>query len=703
MIERRSPLTAMVVLIAFVCPSDRAFAFQNEAAHTPVEYVDNPPGPQQSLSTKKYQPSEQEKRFFAKLAPNEIATGGLAGDYNIRTRDKKFVGWFGIVRQISVDEGANTTRLVIEHKYFDGLTDLHLQAVSFNGSGDFEATLKGTQHFVSELKLIKVYGVVSPGDANKLPAIEAQFAKCWSWGSFTFITAAGKQRGSAKWRQLNTVPLDDIYRSRPDELYYVKRLGPTKAIKKRSSQVELGRRAAVAMKVDPATLLDKSGSYTKFISADEFRKRAIESALKLQPESRPHIEPIVAALSNADYDKSRQAIEAAFKAQMHDAVAAVLAHALVLNDDDDTAATHELDDLSYSAGKCVPALVEALRCEDSWSRYQAAAVLGSVGEEAEAAIPALIILLADSDPFCRSNAVEALGGIGRRPELVVPALILAMEDPDLRSAAAGSLGAFDRDARPAARMLARAVANDDDWQAAFSLGQTGDVEVALPVLTKALSSPSAWLRRFAAMGLRELGSEAKTASADLKSLLEDDDSGTRIAAAEALWLIEGNTKDTLPVLEEGLKSGFPIAMWAGDALRQFGLAAKPVLPALLRATKSDHFFVRSSAVRAIASLGDAAQPALPRLKEMLKDEHGETRAGAAAAIWMAAKDKDAIAFLTRELESDGHYKFYVIRAIEMIGKPAQAAVPAIRAHVSDQDQFVRAAARDALQILTRNE
>jgi len=396
------------------------------------------------LGTKKYEPGNDEKKFFDKLDADEITTGGLAGEYEIGTRDRKYVGWFGIVRKIEIDNASDTTRLLIEHKYFDGFTDLHLQAVSFNGSGDFVAILNGTGHSISELELIKTYGIVTAGDGNKLPSIDAKFAKCWSWGSFTFITAAGKQRGSEQWRKLNTVNLDDIYSSRPDESYYVKRLGPTKTIAKRRKIEALGRQAAVTMGTDPDLLLESAGVFTKLVNHDEFRKRAIESALKLHPESKSLIQPIVESLINADYDSLRDATETALNKDKHDAVAAVLSHAYVLDDDDDTAATNDLEELSYSAGKCLPALIEALRCDDDWSRSHAARILGDVGAEAEAAIPALIILLADSYGSSRSTAATVLGEIGKRPEIVVPALALALEDSDayVRFSAAGSLESF---------------------------------------------------------------------------------------------------------------------------------------------------------------------------------------------------------------------------------------------------------------------
>ena len=177
------------------------------------------------------------------------------------------------------------------------------------------------------------------------PSIDVKFARCWSWSSFAFITATGKQRGSEQWRKLNTVNLKDIYSSRPDESYYVKRLGPTKTIAKRKKIGALGRQAAVTMGTDPDLLLDASGVYTKLISNDEFRKRAMASALKLHPASKALIQPIVASLINADYDRLRDVTETALNEEKHDAVAAVLSHAYVLDDDDDTAATNELEGL----------------------------------------------------------------------------------------------------------------------------------------------------------------------------------------------------------------------------------------------------------------------------------------------------------------------------------------------------------------------
>jgi len=93
--------------------------------------------------------------------PGEVVTGSHAEDYDISTKDNVYVGWFGIVRHIDEDQTGHRTVLTVEHKYFDGLTDAHQQTVSFNGAGDFRATLAGTDHRIPPLSLVRIYGTVT--------------------------------------------------------------------------------------------------------------------------------------------------------------------------------------------------------------------------------------------------------------------------------------------------------------------------------------------------------------------------------------------------------------------------------------------------------------------------------------------------------------------------------------------------------------
>jgi hypothetical protein len=202
-----------------------------EPAATKIEVERVPPGPRPvgGLGSKFYEPSPKESSFYKRLAKDEIETGGYSGPYDIAKRDGKFIGWFGVVREIREDAAKNTTTLLVEQKYFDSLTDTHIMALSFDGSGDFLAVLPGTGYQVPRLSLVKVYGpatkIEAAADAPKMN-VGAEFVRLWDWGAFTFLYAKEKKpSGNPKWRKLNQVELTDIYDPTPDTEYYEQRLG----------------------------------------------------------------------------------------------------------------------------------------------------------------------------------------------------------------------------------------------------------------------------------------------------------------------------------------------------------------------------------------------------------------------------------------------------------------------------------------------
>jgi hypothetical protein len=167
----------------------------------------------------------RELEFFRKLSSSEQNTGGWHDDYSINGKVGRFIGWFGIVREIDEDAAKNQTRLLVEMKYFDGMSDTSIFALSFNGAGDFTAVLTGVGVPIQKLSLIRVYGVIAREPAH-MPEVNTKYVRQWDWGLFTFIHAYGKQKGSEEWRKLCTVPLDEIYKPSPDEKYYLERLGP---------------------------------------------------------------------------------------------------------------------------------------------------------------------------------------------------------------------------------------------------------------------------------------------------------------------------------------------------------------------------------------------------------------------------------------------------------------------------------------------
>ncbi|HEX8176514.1 MAG TPA: hypothetical protein VF543_15595 [Pyrinomonadaceae bacterium] len=216
--------TSVLTILTFLGDS----AAQTQPTLTVVEQSQSLPAPRPgTLGTTSYKLTEKEAPFFSKLTPSEQTTGSILGGYSINGKKGVYVGWFGIVRKIEEDSKLQQTKLLVEHKYFDGLTDTHIMALSFNGGGDFTSILAGTNLGIKSLSLVKVYGTVMSED-NSVPTVHADYVRQWDWGQFTFLDVYGTQKGNKQWKKLNKVNEDKIYNPFPDRKYYEDRLGVRK-------------------------------------------------------------------------------------------------------------------------------------------------------------------------------------------------------------------------------------------------------------------------------------------------------------------------------------------------------------------------------------------------------------------------------------------------------------------------------------------
>src|SRR6266478_977593 len=143
-------------------------------AQTPVEVQPvkelRPTG---TLGTCGYTPTSREKAFFDKLAPKEQATGSFMESYDIHKKNDVYVSWYGIVRGIcKVVDTEDRWQLLLESKYFDGMTDCHIMLVSMSGSGDFLARLQMKELDIPALALVRVYGKVK-NEGDGTPVIDS--------------------------------------------------------------------------------------------------------------------------------------------------------------------------------------------------------------------------------------------------------------------------------------------------------------------------------------------------------------------------------------------------------------------------------------------------------------------------------------------------------------------------------------------------
>lgn len=178
--------------------------------------------PTNTLGTCQYAPTSGESGFYKKLASTERITGSMMEDYDIH-RKSGYVSWCGIVRGISRPQDGRW-RLLLEHKFFDGLTDCHIMLVDIAGSGDFLVEVESADLAIPALALVRVYGMIKGEEAGK-PVLAADFIRVWPWRMFTFTDLIGEDRTNPRWKDACSIDRRDIYVPWPDEKYYRAVLG----------------------------------------------------------------------------------------------------------------------------------------------------------------------------------------------------------------------------------------------------------------------------------------------------------------------------------------------------------------------------------------------------------------------------------------------------------------------------------------------
>lgn len=206
---------------------------QGSATGTLIETeVAKPLKPTGSLGTCGYKPSPTEATYFDKLGRSEVVTGSFMEPYSIHGKKAVYVSWFAIVRRVIRDDQAEGHfRLLLEHKYFDGLTDCHIMLVSANGSGDFLADVAsdGTRS-VPLLGLVRVYGKVIQEERG-IPLVAVDYMRVWPWFTFTLTDLGPKDHGNPQWRKLcKSCQAGRIYNPYPTEEYYLNTLGDPKDV-----------------------------------------------------------------------------------------------------------------------------------------------------------------------------------------------------------------------------------------------------------------------------------------------------------------------------------------------------------------------------------------------------------------------------------------------------------------------------------------
>ena len=221
----------------------------------------------------------------------------------------------------------------------------------------------------------------------------------------------------------------------------------------------------------------------------------------------------------------------------------------------------------------------------------------------------------------------------------VPLLAQKLSDPDrrVRWYAAGYLASRSAEAQPVVPALIAALGDEDEEvaaTAAFALGRIGPpASPAGPALVTMLASARPGRRHAAAVALARIGTTPDAVPALIAcSRAEDERTGARLAAFEALATLRPPSGEALQRLAEGMADDPKIRAVAAAALSGLGPELARVLDSLVLALEHPAPAARRSAVSLIARAGPAAAAAVPALYGALRDEDERVREEARRAI-----------------------------------------------------------------------
>jgi HEAT repeat protein len=246
-------------------------------------------------------------------------------------------------------------------------------------------------------------------------------------------------------------------------------------------------------------------------------------------------------------------------------------------------------------------------------------------------LDALIPRMADPSPEVRGAAIQAVAilapGQESRYARVLPGLLTALRDPITRSsnldffwAQQNGLGldANDGTENSAGKLQVAAI---------IALSNLGEVAAdAVPDLIRAMGQDDPLVRSFALQAIGAIGPKAAAAVPPLISMLESGSSS------------RGRRQE--PESAAGIYSPQQFQVRAAMVLGQIGLRARAAIPALVRALRSRHSEIASSAIGALGEIGKECSEVIPVLEKLMTGDMNpnlaEQAAGNLAGIGEAA-------------------------------------------------------------------
>jgi len=255
----------------------------------------------------------------------------------------------------------------------------------------------------------------------------------------------------------------------------------------------------------------------------------------------------------------------------------------------------------------VKSLIEGLRREDPMVRLAAAKALVELQADHKILLPELKKFLDDASPEQLTESLDAFAALG---EQAVPGAIRMLAYEEVRPHILGRIGPKAKAAIPAlVKYLpeSKPVAQSEMLLTLGNLGiESGDE--AIDAIAKYTDSDDEQVRTSATYALGMIGPAAAEIAPKLRKQIEEGDDFNQLISSWALVRVtpaaEGVAELTLPHLTRGLEhSRAFVRAEAAEGLGRLGPAAKPAVPALLKALQDEQQLVQEAARAALDNIG----------------------------------------------------------------------------------------------------
>ena len=383
--------------------------------------------------------------------------------------------------------------------------------------------------------------------------------------------------------------------------------------------------------------------------------------------------------------------------------------------------------VSKQLWEAAPALALALRHGEPLVRYGAARALGTMAGGrnwvatwmGSSAYPALRGKICDEDEQVRRAVADSLGMVVKYGQLPVEGVVDLLRDADAcaRLGGAQALALCGERAGPeAAPLLLQALKDREAAVRAPAALALGVVPVApgavVPALIEALGDKTTPdITRAAATVLAELGVAGAPAAPALVNVVRGKNAEDQRAALKALWAQRSaSVSHQVAALGHAIRDpARAVRDAAAPMLRELGLQARELVPALLQALQTPDQDVARSLVGSLAYVGWAdGATVLPVLLELLRgeSERKATESLVEAIVIttsvLAANDTSLVPLLAKALGEE-RIAGPVVAILGRTGSAAGAALPDLEAIARGRDAAFQAAVAGAIRAIRGSE